>query len=116
VSGRQRRDTLRALVAWSGELTQLTAGLAHGAILPESDAVVIRRQDVMNAIERFESGDATALELEEWAETVHTNEDIELDENDRSLVAQALFELSTPELFGDPADVARSLRRRLAAE
>ncbi len=50
--------------------------------------------------------------LERWAEVVHTEEDIEGDWADRDFLSQAIFELSTPELFGSMEEIVARLRER----
>jgi hypothetical protein len=69
--------------------------------------------DLRQALDRFDEGTLAEADLVAWAEEVHAREDIELDPGDRDLLADALFELSTPELFGPITDIVGEIRRRL---
>ncbi|SEB39309.1 hypothetical protein SAMN04489807_0436 [Microbacterium hydrocarbonoxydans] len=106
---------LRALVTWDGDPAQLTRELLSSPPFVRSGLVVLRLQDIDAAIRRFVSGRASAEDLADWAECVHTVEDIDLDDAARDLIAQALFELSTPELFGSMEDISTSLLRRISS-
>lgn len=52
------------------------------------------------ALELFLQDDLTAGDLEAWAETVHSRDDIGLDSDAAEELAEFLYEVSTPELFG----------------
>ena len=69
--------------------------------------------DLTRALDEFDAGALSEADLVAWAEEVHGREDIELDPNDSDLLADALFELSTPELFGPMTGVVSAIRRRL---
>ena len=64
-------------------------------------------------LDAYDAGTLTEAALEAWADEVYGREDIELDPADRDLLADALFELSTPEINGPMRDIVSGLRRRL---
>ena len=78
---------------------------------PERQTLTI--DDLKRALDEFDAGALGEADLVAWAEEVHGREDIELDHAARELLADALFELSTPELFGPMTDVVSEIRRRL---
>ena len=78
---------------------------------PERQTLTIR--DLRRALDHFDQGALDEAGLVAWAEEVHGREDVELYPGDRDLLAAALFELSTPELFGPIADVINKIRQRL---
>lgn len=81
--------------------------------MTEMNGFVLRAADVRHALREHLSGRVDAHELESWAERLHSDESVELDDASGGLVAQAVFELSTPELFGSMDVVVGSLWARL---
>jgi hypothetical protein len=79
----------------------------------EDPVVTLTIRDVSRVLDLFEARALSEVDIVAWAEEVHGREDIELDPADRDLLADALFELSTPELFGPLPDIVSELRRRL---
>ena len=70
------------------------------------------RSTIHRALEAFARGDLSSTLLERWAETVHSADDIVVDSADQDFLTEALFELSTPELFGSMEDIVAGLRDR----
>lgn len=70
-------------------------------------------RDITHALDQFRAGELNADDLCTWAEELQGREDIALDSEDRDFLADALFQLSTPELCGSADDVAAVLRQRL---
>jgi hypothetical protein len=109
----ERQAALRNLI----ELTS-SVGAAFDRLKPfpwpgEEPGVTLTLLNIGRALDQFEAKTLNEDDLVAWAEEIHTREDIELDPPDRQLLADALFELSTPELFGEMPDIVSELRRRL---
>jgi hypothetical protein len=64
-------------------------------------------------LESFLAGVIDAHEIEVWAEAVQGRDDIGMREPDSELLGEALFELSTPELFGTANTTVPALLERL---
>lgn len=110
-----RLAALRALIALHGPVPQLLTD-AHAYDLEPGALVDLTLADVRRALALYASKVISARELEDWAEAIHTAEDIELDEAHRAELAQILFELSTPALFGGMTEAVESIGRRLSPE
>ena len=104
------RDLVELRTSLDAALERLTAFPWPG----EEPGVTLRLSDVRRALDGFEAQNLTETDLERWAEEVHGREDIELDPTDRDLLADALFQLSTPELFGAMPVIVGELRGRLS--
>lgn len=74
--------------------------------------VVLHVRHVEWLIALYRSGDIPGEELEQWASTVRSVSDISFDAQYRDVLSQALFELSTPELFGEMPEIVASLSAR----
>ena len=109
---KRSRDRQRALQ----ELLELGPGLESAVdevsrLAPSLDGppTVLSRVTVRAALDAFARGDLPAPLLERWAEALHTAEDVELASRDRVFLADALFQLSTPELFGPMEEIVAGL-------
>jgi hypothetical protein len=103
------RDALLALVP------DLDAAIdALGMFEPSTSGASARleRATIRRALDAFRRGDLSPDGLERWAEAVHSADDVELDSADQDFLAEALFELSTPELFGSMEEIVAGLRER----
>ncbi|MGM9470620.1 hypothetical protein ACS5PJ_01305 [Pseudarthrobacter sp. YS3] len=96
----QRRAAVLNLVELR---TPLPAALKELATYPWDSVVAyveLNRGHLLHGVSQYLAGILTGSELVLWAETVQGRDDIALNDEDRDLLAQALFELSSPELFG----------------
>ncbi|WP_157693451.1 hypothetical protein [Pseudarthrobacter equi] len=108
----RREAALKDLVAFSQPLTGVRSSIA-GSGRTGVRPVILTVHHLQHVLARYVAGDLDDASLEEWAQTVQSLDDIRFDANDRDLIAQAIFELSTPEPFERlPAIVAR-LRLKL---
>ena len=57
-------------------------------------------RQIIRALEMFLAGDLDASELERWADAIEGRDDIEYDPSCSSVVADFLFDASTPQLNG----------------
>ena len=109
----ERSAALRDLVELR---TPLRAAIARMSDFPldfESDLVITRPIDVVNALDRYERGDLAEAELVEWAEALFGRDDVGYPADETESVKEALFELSTPELFGPVGETVLRLHARL---
>ncbi|MFK0005103.1 hypothetical protein [Paenarthrobacter sp. NPDC090522] len=71
--------------------------------------------DVASVLERYLVGTLDEFGASLWAEPVHGCEDIVLEPASCDFLADALFQLSTPELFGTVSSIVESLWTRVPA-
>jgi hypothetical protein len=112
-SSSRRQDALRDLIELRTPVDDAIAGLADFPWPGEDPVVMLTLRDIGRVLDLFDARALSETDLTAWAEEVHGREDIELDPADRDLLADALFELSTPELFVPMPDIVSELRRRL---
>lgn len=103
-----RRNLLEALVSLAGNVEGTIDCLR--TVAPTESSVLLDRANIRLAVEAFLKGELSADHLEQWAEAVHGADDVILDPSDRDLLADALFELSTPELFGTMEEIVDRIR------
>lgn len=82
--------------------------LGHlGESLPSNNEQrVLTRQCVADILSEFLRGKITASDLQNWASDVELREQIEYEPVDAKIIADVLFELSTPEIY-EPLTVDR---------
>ena len=105
-----RRSARDALLALAPDLDAAIDAL--GLFEPPAGGASVRlgRSTVLRVLEAFTRGGLSPALVERWAEAVHSADDIELDSADHDFLAEALFELSTPELFGSMDEIVARLR------
>ncbi|MZE77073.1 hypothetical protein [Streptomyces xinghaiensis] len=104
---------LIGLIHWESSLDG-PIGAANHCDADDRPSVRLDRDAVRDILQRCVSGQLNVLELPRWAEAVHMLDCVEIDEVDRDVLTQCLFEVSTPELF-EPitVDVCRRWIRRM---
>ncbi|HET6668394.1 MAG TPA: hypothetical protein VFG98_14045 [Intrasporangium sp.] len=107
-----RIELLRELVRCDPPLTTTLQGLAAHPWDHDTDLVTLSAGQAVEVLLRFVRGEVEAEQLELWAESLESREDVGLEPADE--LRQMLLELSTPELFGELADLARTWLDRLA--
>lgn len=107
-----RRSLLESLVAFTGNVEATLASLPTSALAGPRAPVQIDRANIRLAVEAFLKGELSADLLERWAEAVHGADDVVLDPADETFLSAALFELSTPELFGSMEEIVAGIRER----
>jgi hypothetical protein len=103
------RDALLALVP---DLEAAFDALGRFELTTSGPSAQLDRAAVRLALDAFTRGDLSPAMLERWAEAIHSADDVELDSADQDFLSDALFELSTPELFGPMEDIVARLRER----
>jgi hypothetical protein len=107
-----RRSARDALLALAPDLDEAIDALRLFEPSTSGASVQLGRATVLRVLDAFTRGDLSPALLERWAEAVHSADDIELDSTDRDFLAEALFELSTPDLFGSMDDIVARFRER----
>lgn len=108
-----RVEALRDLVELRGSVSDALVHVSEFKWEVDGDVVILTVRDLSRALDGYSAGLVDETSLCDWAETAQGRDDIVLDAGDRDLLADALFELSTPELFGDMAEVVGLIRERL---
>ncbi|MFC8310937.1 hypothetical protein ACFUJV_30680 [Streptomyces olivaceus] len=88
---------LEDLVQWNGELSGLIRNARHSS--EPASAVTFRRGHAVAAAERGTTGLVSPDQLVDWAQAVHFEDQVHVDEGHQDLLTQFLVEISTPELF-----------------
>ncbi|MFQ6197665.1 hypothetical protein [Streptomyces sp. NPDC000405] len=92
-----RRGPLEDLVHWRGALPVLLQAVRQGHV---ATSVVFGCDHVVAALEKAVSGLVTPDELVAWAQAVHFEDGVDIEDAYQDLLTQFLFEVSSPELFG----------------
>ena len=79
------------------------------------ELTVLTVADVVSALESWVLGDIDDQGLESWAEAIAGRDDVAMETKAADVLTQALFELSSPKLFGPVASTAPRLLERLRA-
>ena len=94
-----RKEILEALIRFESPLPDLTKAVR--SLSWDADPVVIlRRLDIANVLDRFASGELDATTIEDWANLIECREDIDYEPDHEESVAQAIFDLANPILYG----------------
>ncbi|MBT2370413.1 hypothetical protein J7E88_35385 [Streptomyces sp. ISL-10] len=87
---------LEYLVHWDGELSDLIRNARRGE---PTSIVTFRRGHALAAAEKVTAGLASPSQLVDWAQAVHFEDHVAVEEEHQDLLTQFLAEISTPELF-----------------
>jgi hypothetical protein len=93
----RRRLVLLDLVERRVPLRQAITELARLPWDCDVELVELRRTHLVEVLDEFQRGSIDASDVEDWAEALSCRDDVAVDDE----VREALFQLSTPELF-DP--------------
>lgn len=110
-----RKEAIRSLVAFDrplGELRELIASFPFDWGGPPLGT--LRRQDLLAVLARWQSGELTPEEVEDWANLVEVRDDLDHDATDPA-VANAVFDLANPLLQGQLHEVGPALVETLSA-
>lgn len=78
-----------------------------------TELVELGMADVLAALESHRRGELDEHDLESWAEALAGRDDVGMRAAQAGVLTEALFELSSPELFGPPATTVPALLERL---
>ncbi|CAI9409312.1 hypothetical protein [Aestuariimicrobium sp. T2.26MG-19.2B] len=107
-----RPSALDALLTLGPDMDAALDAVRRSALHADGQSAFLDRMTVRRALDEFTRGNLSEALLESWAEVLHGAEDVELDPIDRDFLAEALFELSTPELFGPMDEIVSNLEAR----
>ena len=113
VSQADRREAVYDLIQLRCPLNESLAHLAAFVWSSQEDLANVEARDITHALDEFIAGRISAEELSAWAEEVQGREDIGVDPSERDFIADALFQLSTPEICGAANEVDLTLKQRL---
>ncbi|MEV7637775.1 hypothetical protein AB0N71_16565 [Pseudarthrobacter enclensis] len=113
VSQEQRREAVYDLIQLRCPLDEALARLSTFEWPSREELATVFARDIGHALDEFWAGKISADDLCAWAEELQGREDIALHPEDRDFLADALFQLSTPEICGPADEVAVALRLRL---
>lgn len=108
-----RVAALRDLIQFRRPVAEAIQQLAEFPWDCPAELVELKAADVIGAIGMHLRGSLSGDVLESWAEALTGRDDIGMAAGQASIVADALFELSSPELFGAPATTLAPLLERL---
>ncbi|UXM91814.1 hypothetical protein [Paenarthrobacter sp. JL.01a] len=109
----QRREAFYDLIQLRRPLGESSARLSSFEWFSQEELATAFAQDIGHALDEFWAGKISADDLRAWAEQLQGREDIALNPQDRDFLADALFQLSTPEVCGPADEVAVTLGLRL---
>ncbi len=101
--------SLEALVHWNGDLSELTRSTRSARHCSATLLVTFRPDHAAAAVKKVLAGLADPSQLVDWAQAVHFEEQVDIEEEHQDLLTQFLVEISTPELF---VPVTREVCRR----
>ena len=111
-----RQETVQSLVLYDRPLDVLREGVAAFPYdWPGPPLATLRRDHVISVLERWERGQLSASEVEDWANLVETRDDLDHDPADPR-ITRAVFDLANPLLQGDLGQVAPALIRALMTD
>lgn len=85
-----------------------------GSLVSTCDGAFVTRQQLINLLVAFLHGQVSAMDLQKWAAEIELSEQIEYEPTNAQLIADVIFELSSPEINGPLTfDRARNLSHLL---
>jgi hypothetical protein len=110
-----RQEAVKSLVLFDRSLDLLREGVAAFPYdWSGPPLAILRREHLTAVLARWQSGQLTASDVEEWANLVEVRDDLDHDPAD-PMVAEAVFDLANPLLQGTLTDVAPALIKALNA-
>lgn len=111
----RRRAALVALIERTGQVSDLIDRLHVFRWDSEVELTTLRIDHLLDALADLAAGRMSELDVANWSEALFQREDLAFDPVHADELKQALFELSTPELFGSVTERARHWRSVLDA-
>lgn|SRR5690606_4870367 len=112
----RRRALLLELLDGTTPTVELIAQLAKHPWDCEHPMVLMAPGQVRRALQRYLDGNATPEELELWAETLESRDDVGFEDGFEKLGRELLWELANPELQGPLSkDSARAILSRISS-
>lgn len=110
-----RKEAIRSLVALDRPLDELRERVASFPFDWDGPPLgTLRREHLLAVLARWQSGELTPEEVEDWANLVEVRDDLDHDPTDPA-VAGAVFDLANPLLQGELHEVGPALVETLGA-
>lgn len=107
-----RVEVLRDLIDFRRPVPEAVIALGSFAWDAPHELVAVTKGQVIAAIQRCLDGTISLEELRAWAEALEGRDDVGYEEGGVDM-REAVFELATPELFGEPTTTISELLERL---
>ena len=105
-----REEAVQALVRFARPLEDLREALATFEWDWDSRALAsLTSTDIASVLHRYEAGELSAAEVEDWANLIEGREDIDLDDR----TSEAIFDLANPVLQGPLSETGPALLAKL---
>lgn len=104
----ERRRRLETLITLYGPLSQAVEAVRELPWDYERGLTSVGPPEVLRVFDRFRSGILTAQECAVRANAVEDRDDVDLVDTLDGSLREVLFEISTPELFGEPDETTMS--------
>ena len=114
----RRAEILQELVLFEKPSESLLQELkSFGWDWTEAPLLTIKKEDLLRIVDRFLTGQLSALQLQEWAENLETREDVAFDEKDAEIIDDIFFQIATPMINGPlTSDAIRKMREMLQVQ
>lgn len=110
-----REEAIQSLIAFDRPFDELREGVSSFPFDWAGPPLgTIRRQHLLAVLARWQLGELTAEEVENWANLVEVRDDLDRAPNDPA-VADAIFDLANPVLNGELHEVGPALMAALSA-
>jgi hypothetical protein len=93
-----RRDTLNSLIKFSKSMDDVSIALSELEFDCEEDVCELRRDDIINVLERYIADEISASDVERWADLIEMRDGIGYEEKNEDLIIATIQDLATPEL------------------
>ena len=94
----ERRKAVFMLLEFSGDLTAINGELQKFGWDCEKPLAVLEPIHVCRILDRFLAGDLSAVQVEDWANSVECRDDIEMEASHEGALENAIFLLANPEI------------------
>ena len=114
----RRAEILQELVRFEKPTDPLMRELrALGRDWDGEPLLVLKKEHLLQIIDRFLAREISGEQLQEWAENLEVREDVGFDQKEEELLDSVFFRIATPEI-NDPLtpDVVRQMRNELLQE
>ena len=109
-----RQQTITSLVEFTKPLDELRRELAELAWDREGPPLaILRPAHIAAVLERYKRGELTARDVEDWANLVECREDIDFDPRRAADIADAIFDIASPEMQGSLDDIVDDILAQL---
>ena len=95
---KNRFEVLKSLVEFSCPLETINTAILEFEWDYEGEPIELRREHLINVIDRYTRGDLSASEVEQWANLLEGREDISFEKNSEEWISKLIYELANPSI------------------